>query len=104
VDVEGDALVPVDPVGELRPVFGAEARRVLGDRGGRVDRLVAREDAAPQEAVAATVDGELEVAVQVAVGDPPLEGRGDVGDLAQLDDAADLSAAPQPEPDGRDHA
>ena len=56
-----------------------------------VDRLVAGEDPAAQEAVARVVGRELEVAVEVAVADPLLEAFDDVGGLAERDDASTLT-------------
>src|SRR5690349_10345901 len=94
----------MDVIGELGPVFRAEARCVLGDGSAVRHRLIAGEDAAMQEAGPRTVDGELEIAIEIAVADALLKAVGNVFEVANLHDPAHLYTAAQAELDGGDES
>src|SRR4249920_2689565 len=89
-------------ISELGPVLGAETRCMLGDRSAVRHGLIAGEDATMQEARPCAVDGELEIAVKIAVADALLKPVRNVFEVANLNDPAHLYPAAQPELDGGD--
>ena len=69
-----------------------------------IDRLVAREDTAAQEAVPCVVSGKLIVTVQKTAADALVEALDDAAGFAKRDDAPDFRARPHPQVHARDDA
>ena len=86
------------------PVVVDELLLSVGHRRRAIDRLVAREDAAPQEVVGRLIDGELEIAEEEAVRDPLVEGRGQFVDGPHFDEALNLLPGHQAKLHRRDRA
>src|SRR5689334_19843981 len=86
-------------VSEPGPVFRAEAGWIFRDRSAVGDRLIAGENSAMQEAGPGAVNGELEVAIKIAIVDALLKGAGNVFEIANFHDPPHLHPPAQPELD-----
>ena len=86
------------------PILVGELALSFRHRRAHVDRPVTRKDAFPEKVVRFLIDRKLEVAKREAAGDPLLERLRQVIDQPHLDDALDLLARNEPQPDGRDDA
>src|SRR5688572_10214339 len=86
------------------PILGFESRWVIGQRRVRWHRLVAREHAATEKAVASGVGRELVIAVQIPVTNALFESIDDACCFTQLHDAPDFDTRTQPQLDSRDDA
>jgi hypothetical protein len=102
--LERSGLVGVRERHEPLPVPWRQDALVGGDRRRVGYRLVARKDAALQEAIARRVDRELEVAVGEAGGDPRIERRHEPVDVGDLHHAAQLAAQDEAQRHCRDCA
>ena len=73
-----------DPLGTLELLLRHD-RALVG-------RAVAREDSLLEEIAAGRIDGKLEVAVDVSIRDPPLEGSGELVAVDDLDLALEFAS------------